>query len=408
MSSVVDRKAVARGRAKNWREARLANGDCPKHNNSFSRLPCCHGCFSQFSANPVHSVSSDHNTLSPKVGEILDACFQCEQCRRLYHKGSRYFGENPRRRRWNKERPRGIQPGPEGSLINYDESESGDSGRFLSLCGWCRNEGTDEWQYRRVSGWSGICDRHRPLARMQSEPWQHPVCTAWVFPSPEYRHAEAGPRNRRMKVEFICLNQEKGEHRGITYLSQTKRDSWRGLCSACQSLFPVHNKITEDVIRGGVKLGFKSPDEQGRILVTYLTCKDTRWVSREKAATLNTIPPKQGICSECRNDSVRLTERLAGNGQKNEDSEKKQWGGARNVKWTPELSAKYLATYEDVHTKVKANDASLPADVIHKASLRGNKPSDIARDYAADLLGVKSGDYLQRVLARARRERSNV
>jgi hypothetical protein len=97
-----------------------------------------------------------------------------------------------------------------------------------------------------------------------------------------------------------------------------------------------------------------------------------------------------------------------GDGQKNGDAEKKQRGGARNVKWTPELRARFLANYEEVLGKIQKRDPSLPEDVLHTASLRGNKPSEIARDYAANRLSVKSGDYLQRVLAQARREKSVV
>jgi hypothetical protein len=82
-----------------------------------------------------------------------------------------------------------------------------------------------------------------------------------------------------------------------------------------------------------------------------------------------------------------------------------QRGGARNVKWTPDLRAQFLAIYEAVLEKVQNRDSSLPERVRHQASLRGNKPSDVARHYAAESFGAKSGDYLQRVLAQARRER---
>jgi hypothetical protein len=97
-----------------------------------------------------------------------------------------------------------------------------------------------------------------------------------------------------------------------------------------------------------------------------------------------------------------------GNGQRSGGAEKKQRGGARNVKWPPALCARYLAIYEEVHPLVKRRDPSLPKAVLHEASLRGNKPSEVARDYAASLIGVNPGDYLQRVLAKARQKRLNV
>ncbi len=81
-------------------------------------------------------------------------------------------------------------------------------------------------------------------------------------------------------------------------------------------------------------------------------------------------------------------------------------GGAHNVKWTPELRAQLLIRYEDLLLKIKENDQTLPQGVRDKIKLRGNKPSDIALDYAASQLNVKSSEYLRRtVLPEARRER---
>jgi len=96
-----------------------------------------------------------------------------------------------------------------------------------------------------------------------------------------------------------------------------------------------------------------------------------------------------------------------GDGQKNGSAAKKSRGGAHNVKWTPELRARFLALYQSVLEKVQRADPSLPEDVRARALLRGNKPSEVARDYAAQTLGVKRNDYLEQVLIKARAERDS-
>jgi hypothetical protein len=81
-------------------------------------------------------------------------------------------------------------------------------------------------------------------------------------------------------------------------------------------------------------------------------------------------------------------------------------GGAHNVIWNPELRAELLAIYEDMLKKIRDKDSSLPKELRDKASLRGNRPGDVALDYAAEHLKVKSNEYLRRtVLPEARRER---
>lgn len=96
------------------------------------------------------------------------------------------------------------------------------------------------------------------------------------------------------------------------------------------------------------------------------------------------------------------------NDQKNRSTlgaEKKR-GGSRNVKWTAISRAELLRCYEELLSKIKKMDETLSDDVKEKLKLRGNKPSDIALDYAAECLNVEPNEYLRRtVLPEARRER---
>lgn len=73
--------------------------------------------------------------------------------------------------------------------------------------------------------------------------------------------------------------------------------------------------------------------------------------------------------------------------------------------WNGERRAKFLELYEDIHKKVKAKSSDLPTNIQAKFSLRGEKPSDIACQYAAELFDIPFSDYLPHVLTEARRER---
>jgi hypothetical protein len=150
--------------------------------------------------------------------------------------------------------------------------------------------------------------------------------------------------------------------------------------------------------------GERDPQSPNRAPVTCRVCGNKRMTTIQKRKGWT------GICFEHRGAASLLeiieTATLNSNGQKNGGAEKKQRGGAHNVKWTPELRARLLTIYEEILLKVRNRDSSLPKDVIHKASLRGNKPSDVALEYAALCLKVESNEYLRRnVLPEARKER---
>jgi len=83
-----------------------------------------------------------------------------------------------------------------------------------------------------------------------------------------------------------------------------------------------------------------------------------------------------------------------------------QRGGSKGW-WTEKLRADFLNLYERVLKQVQKRDTQLPATVLRKADLRGNRPSDVARSYAAKLFEVPDSEYLPTVLRQARKERSN-
>ena len=148
VESSISRVLRARERANDWRAVRLEKGLCLKHAMSLTALPHRHVC------------RPDSPLRSPKTGDRLKKCFRCSGCGRCFHEGSVYHHISARKRR-------GIQEGPRGSLFNYDKPHPKHHGKFLSLCGECRKEKRGEWRYRNVSTWSGRCDFHRPLARVE-------------------------------------------------------------------------------------------------------------------------------------------------------------------------------------------------------------------------------------------------
>lgn len=96
--------------------------------------------------------------------------------------------------------------------------------------------------------------------------------------------------------------------------------------------------------------------------------------------------------------------------------------------WTRERRAEFLRLYERLYGQVKgakrmfrgeASDKGwldavreaypeLPESVLAKLHLWGHKPSDLAREAAAEVMGLPASEYLTRVLVEARREASEV
>ncbi len=106
------------------------------------------------------------------------------------------------------------------------------------------------------------------------------------------------------------------------------------------------------------------------------------------------LPNKVLVEEYSRRDIELLKKRLSVRGR----------GGSEGW-WNEERRAEFLELYDDVLKKVKAKSPNLPAHIQAKFSLRGEKPSDIACEYAAELFGITHSVYLPRVLTQAREER---
>jgi hypothetical protein len=162
----------------------------------------------------------------------------------------------------------------------------------------------------------------------------------------------------------------------------------------------------------------REDSRQRQVPVKYLLCQHTqilKGVGARLALHLDGRIRFPKHCRSCkRNPDAFLAaveaarsavKRPSGNGQGNGNGEKQGRGGAHHVIWDSDKRAHFLTHYEECLKKIQNKDPDLPEEVRKAAGMRGNKPSDVARNYAARLCKVPSNDYLQRVLAQARRER---
>jgi hypothetical protein len=312
-------KLRSRKRSHDWRQVQIDKGLCPKHGKPFSRLERCHGCLTWSPDDSTHITSSDKPL--PKAGEKLDFCIKCDRCEKLYHEGSYYFGENPARRRWVEEHPSGIVEGPQGSLLDYRDTIHSHSGTYvMSLCGECREQSRDDWQYRRLSRWEGLC---RPCARMKRGNVPHDSGALLHYSE---RVLEPGGRKRPLKIKFTCANRESEPHRGEVFVSVAERDGWEGLCPDCRSRRANPNKITDEKDVEGAILRFQHEDGHGLVPVFFKDCLHELSLPREKVLRYLYEPPKLGRCPNCK-DKDAYRKRIAelalmaagsnGNGQKN-------------------------------------------------------------------------------------------
>lgn len=184
---------------------------------------------------------------------------------------------------------------------------------------------------------------------------------------------------------------------------------WQGLCPECFDKEWAHPwKITSDyclLSYRSVVCASRREGTQVPILCGLRGCGIENWFN------VYSIKGK-GFTGYCPGHTVSEMAALLltqadenSNGQKNGDAEKKQHGGHRWTKWTLELEQEFLTQYEQMQRRIKDKDPSLPASVRENLLLPGNQPSDVARDYVAELLNVESNEYLRTVLTRARKRR---
>jgi hypothetical protein len=294
MSVDVDKKIKAIERAKTWREIRREKGLCPKHSTRLASLARCFAC------------RPDNPLTAPKTGDKLKECFLCATCGRCYHEGSIYHHINARKRR-------GIQPGPRGSLLNFDKRDPNDPDRVLSLCGECRKEKGGEWEYRKYFKWRGLCPSHVAEARRRGGDVFCPHNGATVHLSE--RVPEPGQRKRLIRIKFTCGNPDKPTHKGITFKSSAldkggkPRLEWQGRCSECLGEAGAPTKITDDrEVTGAVV--YLSQEKNGLVPVFYKNCQHRLELTREKALRYLYEPPRKGYCQTCFKDPNALRRRL--------------------------------------------------------------------------------------------------
>lgn len=345
-------------RARAYRKRNEEAGLCPNHGTPVAEQKHCHVCRPE-------SLSA----IAP--GAKLEACIWCDQCNRYYHAGTYYRHEDSYRHLYAR-KLRGIQEGPNDSLINYDKRSPDGKGKLWSLCGKCRAEGhngPEFWKYRS-SGWSGICARHRPSERMQKDDVPHP---SGAIVHTASRHAEPGARKRLVKVDFTCANHARGEHRGVAYLSQTKTKNWRGLCPDCQRAAGAPKKRVEDVHVGeigrGVWLRFSREDER-HVPMEYEVCGCTKLAKRQTALSLLNAGRTTGVCVEHRNNPAAYMS-SNGNGQKKRKAQKRGPKAKPSVLETTKNAACVLykgaladVTYEAIAQRLqRAGDTITPKAV---------------------------------------------
>lgn len=291
---------------------------------------------------------------------------------------------------------------PDGTrLFHQERTKEG----LSVFCGACKKR-----SFLRCALSETLHDKHWPCPNCGDTlgKWLHEQSGATVY----WLKREEGQRNH---VAFDCA---KCGHPFFCKDELPERAEWWGMDEECR--YKYHPQRVESPL--GERVG-QSPPKPGRhrprlgsavrIPCPFPGCKKINEFHIESTRRDGFLPLCKDKGMHTRNQIAAwvlkggATQTQNNNVQKNESTEKQSRGGARNIKWTCERRATFLATYEDVLRKVQTADSSLPEDVRQQASLRGNKPSDVARDYAARLLCATSGDYLQRVLAQARKERAS-
>jgi hypothetical protein len=289
-----------------------------------------------------------------------------------------------------------------------------------NLCRHCADEQSAEARTRRVQRIKqGVCPKHKT----EMDTLEHcPVC---LFEAPDGQLSD-------LSFDGLIPRPESGDDLAACVLCDGCGRIHHEGSSYYKVPLPKDAKL-KDLHLGeggkGVWLRPSDVDGDGRILVEYEVCstpekkctdrlsKNTvfQYIQRNRAGK-----KKLGICFSHARRPGALTEifdaraRLHsgapsqaqnGNRQENVGSNKGQHGGARNVKWTAQKKAEFLALYEKELPKIQRRDASLPDDVRAQLNLRDNAPHEVALDYVARLMGVEPKEYLRTVLKEARKAR---
>lgn len=282
-----------------------------------------------------------------------------------------------------------------GSIVHWAERDPDNSRRTMITCGGC---GLKRFACPTKTGLCWSCHRSASRVKVEDE----------KLPSNSIIHwGERNPSNRK-RAMITCGGCGVKREGGIPK-EKDRHGLLVGLCEECERKARTKNQnkkdgLDEKLPSGSIiHWGEADPKNPNRAPVSCCIC------GKKRVTTVQKRKGWTGICFEHRGAASLLaiieTATQNSNGQKNGSAEKKQRGGAHNVKWTPQLRSRFLNAYEDVLTMIQNDDSSLPERVRRQASLRGNKPSDVARSYAARLLQIDETSYLEQVLIAARRER---
>lgn len=246
------------------------------------------------------------------------------------------------------------------------------------------------------------------------------------------------PEHTSERAAFICSNWASQTEKGhlpnclgvdFGWFNQFEDDNWGGRCGNCSRRFednPRTVKTDWPIYAWAETHGPDGPfvdllawvrysrGGEKDVPVWFIGCEHEALLSRSYIATLKSAHKNRKTvfsrwCPPCVKNPEQLAATLQAQvqnsgRQKNEGAERKQRGGARNIKWSRERRALLLTTYKDVLPKVQKLDPSLPENVRNEAALRGNKPSEVALSYAASLIGAKPSSYLETVLTQAKEE----
>jgi hypothetical protein len=293
---------------------------------------------------------------------------------------------------------------PNGATVFWNEESSSGVPYRCAKCKeikYLLNPRSNPNQFR------GICHSCAVRKRIGIEEHHSGAKILWSTRTPVKRNPTGGGD---FKVAYICAGCK--QVRDPIRSSIVSRQEWRGLCPGCrrQAGSPRRLKHEKRLLSGSTILYWKrDPNDYYKVAIRCGWCGDEFFSGNKSVFTKKVESSRYlGICPKHTKSELALGRPIAAHGnnlRRDSGAEKGQWGGARNVKWTLEKEDRFLKLYEEMHTKIKGKDASIPEEVRSQLLLTGNQPSDVARDYAAQLLGVESNDYLRTVLTRARARR---
>ena len=299
-----------------------------------------------------------------------------------------------------------------GALVLWGERFGPPNSRkVFFLCADCKTRHSVSALAPYRSDWTGLCPKCRRLRDrihgLLTSDENHP--TGAIIHWGERQRNDQG--NFDHLVPFTCAT---CNGKDITR-REAIRGRWRGQCHECRRkrTHPCKRIEDERLNCGAEILWSKAIDQRVPVICSLSWCRNTWWISRCWAKLKRRDKEWTGYCPEHFKSQSALRFLIASVSERGKEvkngpangNDKRQHGGARNVKWTPDKEDRLLNLYEEMLKKIRQKDQGLPDDVKQQLLLPSKPPSDVARDYAAEQLGVESNNYLLTVLKRARKRR---